>query len=89
MSNKKKVGVKEPETKLSPEEVLAITRDWDSTNKRRHELIEKKISKQITPQEDEELLRLQKLAGMKRQLVMPLPTQALIEVETSLRKRGL
>ena len=74
---------------LSPEEVLAITKDWDSTNKRRGELIEKKINEQITQREDEELRHLQMLAGAKRQLVMPLPIKDLEEIEADLRIRGL
>lgn len=57
---------------LSPDEVLAITRDWEATNARRLDLIEKKLAANITPKESQELDHLQKLAGAKRLLVMPL-----------------
>ena len=46
MSNEKRklaVNIEGLSTPLSPEEVLAITKDWDSTNKRRRELIDKEI----------------------------------------------
>ncbi len=81
------VNIQDFNTPLSLDEVLAITRDWDATNMRRVELIDKKITKQISAQENAELDRLQKLAGAKRQLVMPLPIKELVEIEATLRKK--
>ena len=74
---------------LSEDDMLAITTNWDSTNKRRGELIEKKLAKQIKPLEESELSHLQKLAGAKRNLVMPLPIEELAKAEADLRKKGL
>lgn len=76
-------------TPLSLEDVVAITRDWKVMNARRSGLIEKKINRTITADEEAELLHLQELAGVKRQLVSPLPIQDLEVIEADLRRRGL
>ena len=54
------------EESLRLEDVLAITHDWETTNLRRVELIEKEISEKLTEAETAELQRLQKLAWTKR-----------------------
>jgi hypothetical protein len=77
------------DTPLSLAEMGAITHDWELTNQRRVELIEKKVARLVTPEERKELDQLQKLAWAKRQLVMPLPIVELAAIETDLRRRGL
>ena len=47
--------------------------DWISTNQRRIALIQKKAYRTISPEETEELGRLQHLASLRRVLVAPLP----------------
>ena len=74
---------------ISLADFLAIAADWDITNKRRLNLIQKKAAKRISPEEGEELQRLQKLAGIKSCLVMPPPLKELSEIEENLRRRGL
>jgi hypothetical protein len=64
-------GVREP---LTIEEFKSITDDWEKTNSRRAELVEKEVAKTITVREGRELKHLQRLAGAKRQLILPLPT---------------
>jgi hypothetical protein len=59
---------------LSVNDFRSITDDWEKTNSRRSQLIKKRLARCITPDEDAELTRLQKLAGARRQLISPLPT---------------
>ena len=70
-------------------DLLAITRDWKSTNERRLDVIRKKNTNQITAEEIQEFQHLQELAGAKRQLVSPLPLQELAVIEADLRRNGL
>ena len=58
-------------------EYFAITDDWDQTNDRRCELIEKKIARTITPAERMEFKHLQFLAGARQNLIAPLPIKEL------------
>ncbi|HEY4524066.1 MAG TPA: hypothetical protein VJK04_04335 [Candidatus Paceibacterota bacterium] len=51
---------------LTADEMRMITSDWDTTNRRRFELIEKKTSGSITPEQGVELAHLQKLVGVIR-----------------------
>jgi hypothetical protein len=68
---------------------LAITADWDATNKRRLGLIEKKAAKTLHPEERGELQHLQRLAGLKRELLSSPSLKELAEMEADLRRRGL
>jgi hypothetical protein len=68
---------------------LAITSDWDATNRRRLRLIEKKATKTIRAEEKEELQQLQRLAGLKRELLSSPSLKELAEMEADLRRRGL
>jgi hypothetical protein len=70
-------------------EYLAITADWDITNTRRLELIEKKVRKVIRAEESEELRSMQRLAGLKRELLSSPSLKELAEMEADLRRRGL
>jgi hypothetical protein len=79
-------GFDEP---ISLADYLAITADWDVTNKRRLGLIEKKIAKTARPEEGEELRQLQRLAGLKRELLSSPSLKELAEMETDMRRRGL
>jgi hypothetical protein len=61
-------------TVIEPEDLMdsdrnLITSDWDVTNQRRLGLIEKKAAKTIQAEEKEELQQLQRLAGLKRELL--------------------
>ena len=58
-------------------EYFAITDDWDETNDRRAELIEKKIARKITAAERAEFEHLQFLAGARQNLIAPLPLKEL------------
>lgn len=79
-------GFDEP---ISLADYIAITTDWDATNRRRLKLIEKKQSKAISDECREELRRLQRLAGLKRELHSSPPLKELAEMEADLRRRGL
>lgn len=74
---------------VSLADFLAITADWESTNKRRLELIERKANNPIRTEERTELQRLQRLAGLKRELLSSPSLKELAEVEADLRRRGL
>jgi type I restriction-modification system DNA methylase subunit len=79
-------GFDEP---ISLSDYLAITSDWDATNRRRLRLIEKKATKTIRAEEKEELQQLQRLAGLKRELLSSPSLKELAEMEADLRRRGL
>ena len=94
----KRVGVPFKQDRYFPEgfdepislaDFLAITADWDATNRRRLRLIEKKAAKTIRPEEKEELQQLQRLAGLKRELLSSPSLKELAEMEADLRRRGL
>jgi hypothetical protein len=68
---------------------LAITADWDATNRRRLKLIEKKTDKTISFEEKEGLQQLQRLAGLKRELLSSPSLKELAQMEADLRRRGL
>jgi hypothetical protein len=74
---------------ISLADYLAITADWEATNERRLELIDKKLDGTLTEGEKPELANLKRLARAKRHLVMPLPNQELKEREEDLKRRGL
>ncbi len=94
----KRVGVPFEQDRYLPEgfdepvslaDFLAITADWDATNRRRLRLIEKKPAKTVSPEEKEELQQLQRLAGLKRELLSSPSLKELAEMEADLRRRGL
>lgn len=62
-------------------DLIAITQDWPKTNRRRDELIEKKVRRKIGPDEKAELNRLQELADLRVRLVAPLPLRQLEQVQ--------
>jgi hypothetical protein len=68
---------------------LAITADWDRINRRRHDLIEKKATQALQSAEALELKQLQRLAGLKRELLSSPPSSALAAMEADLRRRKL
>jgi hypothetical protein len=74
---------------ISLTDFLAITAGWEATNKRRLELIERKANNPIRTEERAELQRLQRLAGLKRELLSSPSLKELAEVEADLRRRGL
>ena len=77
------------EEEITLSDFLAITADWEATNKRRLELVEKKLGKTIQAEERAELERLQHLAGLKRELLSSSPMKELKKIEMDLRRRGL
>ncbi len=79
-------GFDEP---ISLVDYLAITADWETTNQRRLELVEKKLAKTLQKDERTELERLQHLAGLKRELLSSPPMKELRKIEMDLRRRGL
>ncbi|MGO8701669.1 MAG: class I SAM-dependent DNA methyltransferase [Limisphaerales bacterium] len=79
-------GFDEP---ISLSDYLAITSDWDATNRGRLRLIEKKSTKTIRAEEKDALQQLQRLAGLKRELLSSPSLKELEEMEADLRRRGL
>jgi len=67
---------------------LAVTADWEETNSRRLELIERKLAGNLDESGKSELLRLKKLARAKAQLVRPLPLDEARATEADLRRKG-
>jgi hypothetical protein len=74
---------------ISLVDFLAITTNWESTNRRRYELIDAKAIKPLSPREVDELKKLQQLAGFKRELLSSPSLTDLAELETDLRRRKL
>jgi len=70
-------------------ELLAITFDWEQTNERRTELIEKKIKRSILNEEKRELDHLQELTDARIRLLAPLPIKQLEAVREDLKRRGM
>jgi hypothetical protein len=79
-------GFDEP---ISLADFLAITAGWELTNERRLELIDKKGGRTIGSNETEELQRLQRLAGLKRELLSSPSLKELAEMEADMRRRGV
>lgn len=67
---------------------VAIQYDWDKTNRRRCDLIEKKLKGTLTTDEKAELPRLKRLAWAKAQLVRPLPIEEARAEEAELKRKG-
>jgi hypothetical protein len=74
---------------ISLADYLAITTDWEATNKRRHQLIEKKAARALRTEEGTELKQLQRLAGLKRELLSSPSLKELAEMEADLRRKGV
>lgn len=70
------------------DDLLAITADWDQTSARKSELIEKKIRREATPQELEELARLKMLTEARGELFAPLPIPQLEAMKAKLKAKG-
>lgn len=70
------------------EERLAARRPdtWDAINERRCALIRKNVNRTITPEESEELARLQQLADERIRELAPLP---IAELEAYMRAHGI
>jgi len=74
---------------ISLRDFLAITIDWEITNSRREELLVRKRRKSIHLSEVSELRELQRLAGLKRELLSSPSLRELLSVESDLRRRNL
>ena len=70
-------------------ELLAITVDWEQTNERRFQLIEKKVKRKILANEKRELDYLQQLTDARVELLAPLPIKQLEDVREELKRRGI
>ena len=70
-------------------ELLAITADWEQTNERRFQLIEKKVKRNILVEEKYELDYLQQLTDARIELLAPLPIKQLEEFREELQRRGI
>ena len=70
-------------------ELLAITTDWEQTNARRFQLIEKKVKRKIRASEKRELDYLQQLTDARIELLAPLPIKQLEDVREELKRRGI
>ncbi len=71
------------------DELLAITEDWEQTNTRRFQLIEKKVERNISSDEKCELTYLQQLTDARIRLLAPLPIKQLEDVREELERRGI
>lgn len=77
----------EEEVRLS--DLIAVTADWQLTNHRRHELLQKRRDRTISNDERAELQHLQHLAGLKTDLLSSPSRKELEKIEKDLRRRGL
>ncbi len=93
----KRVGVPFHQDRYFPEhfnesiglaDYIAITADWEQTNARRLELIERKLAGKLDEPGKVELTRLKKLAWAKAQLVRPLPLDEARATEADLKRKG-
>jgi hypothetical protein len=79
-------GLDEP---LPLADLLAITADWERTNKRRCDLIDKDLSEEgLKAEEREELNHLQRLADLLVRLNDPYPLEELAGVIKKLKAEG-
>lgn len=74
---------------VSLADFLSLTVDWEQTNERRVGLIHKKISGELTAEEDSELNHLQRLTDSRIRLFAPLPIRQLQEIRDDLKRRGV
>lgn len=74
---------------LPPKDVLALTTNWDVTNHRRATLIGKRVTAQLTPDEESELKHLQELAGIIRNAGMRPLTESLSKIAADLIEKGV
>lgn len=80
-------GYNEP---LRLHELLMITDDWEKTNKRRTELIFKKVKKkEISAEELQELEALQYLTDCRIELLAPISTKKLEIIKEELQRKGM
>lgn len=93
----KRVGVPFHQDRYFPEhfnepiglaDYIAITADWEETNARRLESIERKLAGKLDDGDKAELARLKKLAWAKAQLVRPLPLEEAKAKEAELKRKG-
>jgi len=94
----KRVGVPFEQTQYIPrefrdvltlDEFLRITDEWDITEARRCELIEKRIRDgQRTAAEEAEFRQLQRLLKLRRRLCSPLPTKEIRALTNRLKQEG-
>ena len=70
-------------------ELMAITADWEQTNERRVQLIDKKVKRNILTAENTELDYLQQLTDARIRLLAPLPIKQLEATQEDLKRRGM
>lgn len=70
------------------EDLLAITGEWEQTSARKTELIEKKIRKEASNDELQELSRLKMLTEARGELFAPLPLPQLAAIKARLQSKG-
>jgi hypothetical protein len=74
---------------LTLKDFVAIQYDWDATNERRCDLIEKELSRaRLTTEEGEELDHLQHLADLLVRLKEPYPLEELGSLVAELKAKG-
>lgn len=74
---------------LSLQEFLAITADWEDTNERRVSLIHRKVTGDITGDDEKELNYLQGLTDSRIRLLAPSPIHQLEEIRGNLKRRAM
>jgi hypothetical protein len=74
---------------ISLSDFIAITIDWEKTNRKRHELIDRRTNRRLNHSDAQELDRLQRLAGLKRELLSSPSLKQLTDIEADLRRRQL
>ena len=65
-------------------DLLAITHDWPKTNRRRGRLIRREVKGNISPQEAEEMERLQRLADLRTDLLDPFDFEELEQLHAEI-----
>jgi hypothetical protein len=74
---------------LTLDEFLRITDEWDATEARRCELIERRIKEgRRTPAEEAEFRQLQRLLMLRRRFYSPLPTKEIKALTKRLKEEG-
>jgi hypothetical protein len=69
-------------------ELLGITVDWDRTSERKTELIEKKIRREATKDELDQLQRLKFLTEARGEYFAPLPLRRVAALQSKLESEG-
>ncbi len=69
-------------------DLVAVTRDWPKTNRRRGRLIDREIKGTISVKEADELEQLQRLADLRLDLICPIDFEELERLHAEIKSMG-